>query len=377
MRHFKFNTMLKYLLEKEFKQFARNSFLPKLVTVFPLFALLIFPLVANFEIKNINVSIVDNDHSNYSRELIAKIDASKYFNISDISPSYSIALENIEHNRSDIILEIPSQFERRLIRENESQIFIAANAVNGMKGGLGSVYLASIINDFNSKIRLELIPELNFFPPRIEYVPMFRYNPSLNYKIFMVPAIMVMLMALICGFLPALNIVAEKENGTIEQMNVTPVGKFVFVLSKLIPYWVMGFIALTICILIAWFVYSLFPKGNILLIYIFVSIFILAFSGFGLVISNYAKTTRQAMFMMFFFIITFVFMSGLFTPVNNMPGWAQTISHVSPLRYIIQVFRMVYLKGSGFGDLLPQFFALGGFAIFFNIWAVLSYKKTE
>jgi len=369
--------MLKYLLEKEFKQFKQNSFLPKLVVVFPFVALLIFPLVANFEINNINVSIVDNDNSEYSRELIQKINSSEYFNLREITSSYSQSLKNVELNKSDIILEIPSQFEKRLIRENESHILISANAVSGTKGGLGSSYLASVINDFNSQIRAKLISGTSISTPRIEYTPQYRYNPRLNYKTFMLPAIMVMVMAMICGFLPALNIVIEKENGTIEQMNVTPVRKLHFVLSKLIPYWIIGFIVLTICMIVAWLIYSLIPKGSILLMYLFVSIFILAFSGFGLVISNYAKSTRQAMLMMFFFIMTFVFMSGLFTPVTNMPDWAQILSNFSPIKYIIQVFRMVYLKGSGFSDLIPQFFALCGFAVFFNSWAVWSYRKTE
>lgn len=369
--------MLKYLLEKEFKQFKQNSFLPKLVVVFPMFALLIFPLVANFEINNINVSIVDNDHSGYSKELVQKINASEYFNVKDITSSYSQALINVELNKSDIILEIPSQFEKRLIRENESSVFISANAVSGTKGGLGSAYLASVVSDFNSQIRTKLLPEAGISASPMEFIPQFRYNPRLNYKTFMVPAIMVMVMAMICGFLPALNIVIEKENGTIEQMNVTPVSKLHFVLSKLIPYWIIGFIVLTICMIVSWLMYSLIPKGSIFTMYLFVSIFILAFSGFGLVISNYAKSTRQAMLMMFFFIMSFVFMSGLFTPVKNMPGWAQILSNFSPIKYIIQVFRMVYLKGSGFIDLLPQFFSLCGFALFFNLWAIISYRKTE
>jgi ABC-2 type transport system permease protein len=193
----------------------------------------------------------------------------------------------------------------------------------------------------------------------------------------MIPALMIMILAIICGFLPALNIVGEKENGTIEQMNVTPVSKFKFIISKLIPHWVVGFVSLTICFVVARLFYNLIPAGSILTIYILASVFVLAFSGFGLVVSNYAKTLQQAMFMMFFFVLTFIFMSGLYTPVENMPQWAQIISHFSPLKYMIQVLRLVYLKGSGFTELLTQFFALSAFAIFFNGWAVISYRKSS
>ena len=192
----------------------------------------------------------------------------------------------------------------------------------------------------------------------------------------MVPALMIMILAMICGFLPAMNIVNEKQNGTIEQMNVTPVKKWAFILSKLLPYWIIGYVVVSIAMLIALFFWKLEPSGSILTIYLFATLFIVAFSGFGLVISNYALTVQQAMLMMFFFVMTFVLMSGLYTPVDNMPDWAQVISNLSPLRYIIEVLRLVYLKGSSFNDLHKQFFALLGFAFFFYTWAINSYRKT-
>lgn len=370
--------MLKYLLEKEFKQFFRNKFLVVIITLFPFFMLLIFPLVANLDVKNVNISVVDNDKSSYSRELIGKIESSGYFRITDASNIYNDALMTLESDESDIIIEIPSNFEKKLVTDKQAELMITANAVNGLKGGLGSSYLSFIVNEFSSEVRIKLMQYSNeLITPSIEAIPLYRYNPKLDYKIFMIPAIIVMLLAILGGFLPCLNIVTEKENGTIEQMNVTPVGKFNIILSKLMPYWLFGFVVLTICIIVSHFVYGLAPKGSIIVLYIFVSVFIFAFSGLGLIISNYAKSAQQAMFMMFFFIMTFIFMSGLYTPVENMPGWVQIFSHFSPLKYTIEVFRMIFLKGSRFIDMLPQFFALCGFAVFFNVWAVLSYHKTE
>jgi ABC-2 type transport system permease protein len=231
--------------------------------------------------------------------------------------------------------------------------------------------------DFSNGIRTEwLQPGSGPRVPSFAILPLYRYNPLLRYPIFMVPAIMVMMMAMICGFLPALNIVSEKESGTIEQINVTPVKRFTFILSKLLPYWAIGFVVLTICFGVAFFVYGLVPAGNVLTIYLFASVFVLAFSGFGLTISNFAGTVQQAMFMMFFFVITFIFLSGLYTPVANMPPWAQTISIFSPLKYFINVMRSVYLKGSDFGELATQFYALCGFAVFFNTLAVVTYRKS-
>ncbi|NLG16566.1 MAG: ABC transporter permease [Fibrobacter sp.] len=369
--------MLKFLIEKEFKQLRRNKFLPKMIIVFPFMALLILPLAANFEVKNINLTVVDNDHSSYSSRLVNKIISSGYFRLTNVSTAYKDALRAVELDKADIVLEIPADFESDLVREKSVSVMVSANTVNGTKGGLGSAFLISTIRDFSSDIRTEwLQPGDQTTFPSFTIQSLFRYNPLLRYPIFMVPAIMVMMMAMICGFLPALNIVSEKENGTIEQINVTPVRKLTFILSKLIPYWIIGFIVLTICFGVALLVYGLKPAGNLLTIYLFASIFVLAFSGLGLTISNFASSIQQAMFLMFFFVITFIFLSGLYTPVSSMPQWAQAISIISPLKYFIQVMRSVYLKGSGFSELIVPFYALCGFALFFNALAVITYKKS-
>lgn len=368
--------MLRYLLEKEFKLFFRNTFLPVLVISLPFIALAIFPLVANMDIKNIKVALIDHDNTPYSRELTEKIVSSPYFLLSGVYSNYEEALESIENNKSDMIVEIPANFEKELIADGHTRLFAAINAVDGMKGGMGSNYLSGIVTGFNQNIRMELIQSSSRLTiPHIDILSVYRFNPTLQYKYYMIPAILTMIMAMLCGFLPALNIVEEKENGTIEQINVTPITKSTFILSKLIPHWIVGFVSMIICVGVSWLFYDFLPKGSILTISLFSMVFIFTFCGFGLVVSNYANTIQQAMLIMFFFIATFIFLSGLFTPYENMPQWAQTVAGISPLKYIIQVMRMVYLKGAVFTDMLPQFTALSLQAILFNGWAVLSYRK--
>ena len=367
--------MLRYLLEKEFKQFFRNSFLPKMVIALPFVALAVFPLVANMDVKNLSLAVVDNDRSNTSRQMQEKIVSSGYFKMSGYFDNSKTAFLSIEKGDADLLLEISPKFEENLNRDNLGKLMIAANAVNGMKGGLGSTYLIGIITDYNNELIVKQMPEIANASPVIEVRPLFRFNPNLSYKVFMIPALMAMMLAMICGFLPALNIVSEKENGTIEQMNVTPVGKFTFILSKLIPYWTAGFVVVTLCMFTAFIFYGMLPKGSILLLYLFAIVFVLCFSGFGLIVSNYAKNIQQAIFIMFFFVITMIFLSGLFTPYQNMPEWAQVISNVSPLKYFIQVLRMTYLKGATFVEMQHLFYPLCTLAVFFNGWAVLSYRK--
>jgi ABC-2 type transport system permease protein len=364
---------INYLIEKEFKQFLRNPFLPRFIFVFPFVMLGLLPLAANFEVKDVKISIIDNSRSPLSNRLIHKMESSGFFKISDVSNNPEHSLREIEQDNSDVIVEIPVSFEKDLIREQKTDVMISANTVDAVKGALSSAYLVGLLAEFNDEIRAELLPQTS--TKGFEVTKLFRYNPRLKYTYAMVPAIMVMLISMICGFLPAFNIVMEKEQGTIEQMNVTPVNKFSLILSKLIPYWVAGFIILNICFLVARLFYGMWPQGSILTIYLFETVYVLAMSGFGLVVSNYSKTLQQSMFIVFFFVITFIFLGGLYTPVDNMPGWAKTLSDLDPIKYFIEVMRLIYLKGSSVSEMLPLFFSISAFAVLFNVWAVISYKK--
>ena len=372
--------MLKFLIEKEFKQIRRNSFLPRMIVMMPVMMMLVLPWAANQEVKDVKLSIVDNDHSVYSERLVNKIISSGYFKLTDVSASNPEAMRSIESGKADIILEIQDEFEKSLINEGAARVMISANSVNSTEGGLGSSYLSSILADYATELREEqggqaVVTAVEV--PSFGVMSQYKFNPHLDYKVFMVPALMVTLLTMLCGFLPALNIVGEKEAGTIEQINVTPVKKLMFVLAKLIPYWVIGFAVLTVAIGLGALVYGIYPVGSLLTIFLFSTIYILLVSGMGLVISNYSETMQQAMFVMFFFMMILLLMSGLFTPTTSMPGWAQIITVFNPLKYFIQVMRLVYLKGSTFFEMIPQFLALCGFALALNTWAVMSYRKSN
>ncbi len=366
------NTLI-YLLEKEIKQFVRDPFLPKLALFFPVMVILILPLVADLDFKNISICIVDNDNSTFSRRLIASVQNTSYFRVHDFPSNYKAALNDIEQNEADLILEIPADYEKSLTRQHPQKLSITANAVNAQKGNAGINYLMQIIQK-TIKENGSQVSSMNSAYPEMITIRNF-YNETLNFRFFMIPALMAMLIILLCGFLPALNIVKEKENGTIEQINVTPINKLTFTFAKLIPYWLMGLLVLTIAMLIAYWVYGLAPVGNIGIIYGIALLFILTMSSIGLIVSNYSSTMQQTAFVMFFFIITSILMSGLFTPIESMPGWAQTITNFIPPRYFIEVMRGVYLKGCTFPDVSIQFLKLGIFAIILMAWAALSYKK--
>ena len=368
---------IKFLLQKEFKQIFRNRTILVMIMAIPVIQLLILPLAANYEVKNINLSVVDHDHSSFSQKLISKITASGYFRLQGYNASFKEAFQMIESDKADLILEIPQGFERNLVRENQQKLFIAINAINGTKAGLGGVYLTQIVNDFNNNIRTEWTQSnpANTFPA-IEITSSNWFNPYLNYAFFMVPGILALLVTMVGGYLSALNIVKEKEVGTIEQINVTPIKKQYFILGKLIPFWILGNVVFTIGLLISWLVYGIMPIGNLFVLYGFIWLFLLAVLGFGLLISTYSDTQQQAMLIMFFFMMIFILMGGLFTPIESMPRWAQVVAKLNPVSYMIEVMRMVILKGSGWRDIFPQLWKIALFAVVLNTWAILNYRKT-
>ena len=369
---------LRFLLQKEFRQIFRNRTILAMVMVMPVMQLIVLPLAANYEVKNVNIAIIDNDHSSYSQQLISKITASGYFKLTGYDFSFKKALKLIEQDKADLILEIPHGFERNLVRENRQQLFVAVNAINGTKANLGGVYLGSVIKDENKNIRLQLAPQARFNEqPEIDIRSSNWYNPLLNYHLFMVPGILAILVTMIGGFLTALNIVKEKEVGTIEQINVTPIKKHHFILGKLIPFWILGNVVFTLGLIVAWLIYGIVPAGSIALLYGFIAVYLLAVLGLGLLISTICDTQQQAMFIMFFFVMIFVLMGGLFTSIDSMPDWAKMVARFNPVSYLIEVMRMIILKGSGLKDIYRQLSIICVFAILLNGWAILNYKKTS
>ena len=344
---------LKYLIQKEFLQIRRNAFLPKLIIMFPIVIMCVMPWVMQMEVKNIVVDVVDIDHTVESQRLIQQIAASNYFIFGGQKATYAEAIKDIEKGRVDVILEI-----------RDGKYLIAANAVNGTKGSMGSAYLSQILRGSSSFL---LSPSSTTT----------LYNKGQNYKLFMIPALFAIVMMLMTGFLPTLNIVGEKEAGTIEQINVTPVSKWSFILAKLIPYWLIALFVITVCLLLAWFVYGITPAGPVWLIYVLAMLLALFFSSFGLIVSNYSDTMQQAMFVMWFFVVSIMLLSGLFTPTRSMPQWAYLTTYINPMHYFIDAIRTVFIRGGGLHETAHQVLALAGIGTLMGCWAVQSYKKNS
>ncbi|MBL0738423.1 ABC transporter permease [Flavobacterium sp. GN10] len=372
--------VLGFILQKEFRQIFRDKTILAMMFFVPIFQLIILPLAANFEVKSVNIVYVDHDHSSYSQKLINKIGSSGYFHIVGAPASYLEGLKFIERADADLILEIPSGFERNLVREGSQKVNIAADAINGTKSNIGNAYLNVVLADFSNDldIRFKLTPQsASAAPSLITLTSTNWYNPRAEYKYYMVPGILVLLLTLIGGFITALNIVKEKEIGTIEQINVTPIQKWQFILGKLIPFWIVGMTVFTVGLIVMYLIYGIYPLGSFAVLYLFAGVYLTALLGLGLLISTFADTQLQAMFIAFFFMMIFMLMSGFFTSTDSMPNWARTISEFTPVTHFIKVVRLIVLKGSGLQEVGRELLYLLIFAVVLNSLAIYNYRKTS
>ncbi len=348
-----------------------------IIIIVPVVQLIILVHAATMEMKHIELYVVDKDLSASSKKLINKFSGSPFFIISDIGFSINEAESAMKKNKTDVILNIPPDFERSLLSGNSSDLQLLIDGINGMKAGLINAYASAVITGFSNQIFKEQGMEalVNTGMKTINTKYSFWYNTMLNFKFYMVPGILVILVSMIGLFLTALNIVREKETGTIEQINVTPVKKYQLLAGKLVPFWIIALFELGFGLILGKILFKIPVEGSIVLLFSFAGVFLLAVLGIGLLISTMANTQQQVMFMVFFFMLTFILMSGIFTPEESMPYWAQKVNLLNPFSYFMRVIRMILLKGSGFKDILRDFTAITIYSILILSTAIWRYRK--
>jgi ABC-2 type transport system permease protein len=367
-----------FIIQKEFIQVFRNKRMLPIIFIVPIVQLLILVNAATNEIKNIKMSVIDLDMSYSSRQLIGKFQGSPFYKISHTSYSYREAADEMQKGGIDAILTIPSGFERQMVKDSHSKVQLVINAINGASAGLVNAYSTSIILDFNREMLTEWLNPAQLGNIRvINSETLFWYNPELNYKTYMVPGILVLLVTIIGLLLSGMNIVREKEIGTIEQINVTPIRKIQFIAGKLIPFWIIALFELAFGLTLGKLLFDIPLEGSLWLIFASAGVYLFVILGFGLLISTMTNTQQQAMLISFFFMVVFILMSGLFTSIESMPQWAQDLDRLNPLAYFIKIMRMVMLKGSGFRDISRLFLSLAVYAVCIISLAIFRYRKVS
>lgn len=363
-----------FIVRKEFRQIFRHRVMLPMIFIMPVMQLLILSNAADYEVRHIYLHIADADSSPASLQLAGKFSASGHFEIVGRSTAPEEGRRALESGIADMVLEIPAGFEQDLFRGGRGTLFLNMNAINASKAGVGSGYAQAIIGDFNAGLRMVEIG-LDARKGRFDLRPVFGFNPRLNYKAFMVPGILVMLVTLVGMFLSSLNIVKEKEIGTIEQINVTPLRKRYFIVGKLLPFWVIANIELGIGLCFGKLLFQIPIEGSLWTVFGFSALYLVAVLGIGLLVSTITETQQQAMFISYFILVVFILMSGLFTPIESMPEWAQVLTWFNPIAYFVEVMRMVLLKGSGWFEIRWHILAIAGIGIVVNSLAILNYRK--
>lgn len=410
---------LMFLLRKEFRQIRRNPFLARAIIAVPIVQMLILVPAVTLEIKKVELAVVDNDHSSESRGLVSKLAGSSFFDISRISGNINESEAMLLSGDADMVLIIPPDFSEGLAGMNQPRLQVLADAVNSTSAQLAWNYIASVIRDFNideitagRKLPVTQAPfnhpgyESAIIPadmtadeteltsgtmipagsagipamaagsmPGLTLLPRFWYNPTLNYKYFMLPGILVILVTAIGLLMSGLNIVREKENGTMEQINVTPVMKWELIASKMIPFFVIGLLDLVLGLTIGWLAFDIPFEGSLLLFFTCAAIFLVAVLGMAVFLSTLATTQQQFLFVSYFIMMILILISGIFTPAESMPLWAQHFNLVNPVAYLMRINRMIMLKGSGLSDISADMGMLFILAVSFLTLSIRTYRK--
>jgi ABC-2 type transport system permease protein len=366
-----------YLIRKEFIQIFRNKFISKAIFAIPIVQLLILVPAVTFEIKDIKICIVDKDMSAGSREIISKLQGSEFFIISHSTFDETEAEKYLHSDKCDLILQIPDGFSNDLYTENKASVMVLVDAINASSAQLSWAYINGILRDYNSEVIMKSISSKPLRPvPEININNRFWYNSALNYKFYMLPGVLVILVTAIGLLLAGLNVVKEKEVGTIEQLNVTPIRRYQFIVAKLVPFLIIGIIDLAFGLLLGKLFFSIPFEGSLLLLFGYATLYLIAVLGLTLFFSTISSTQQQFLFVVFFILMIFVLMSGIFTPAESMPLWAQKFNTINPAAYFMRVIRMVMLKGSGLSDIMPDVIGILALGVVTLTGSIFAYRKT-
>jgi ABC-2 type transport system permease protein len=357
------------------------------VLLIPFVQLLVLANAATFQIRDTRIYVVDEDHSSVSRGLVSRFAGSGNFVITGASPSPELANEHLLAGDVTLVLTIPQDFERDIVRTRRGTVQLVVNAEKGMAAGVVQMYATRIMARYANELSLEIEPQRAALmggpdeapprpgAPRLDVQTRAWFNSTLDYTHYMVPGILVALVTLVGTLLTAQNIAREKELGTLEQLNVTPITRGQFIAAKLLPFWVLAMFELAGGLVLGRVVFGVPVLGNPLLLFAVSAIYLVAALGVGLWISTIVDTQQQAMFVTFFVMMIYLLMSGLFTPIDSMPRWVQIVAELNPVRHFVAISRAVLVKGAGLREIRTPFLALCVFAAVVFGLAVRQYSK--
>ena len=370
------------IFRKETLQVLRDKVMLVQIFVPPVVQLLVLAQAMTFEVKHTDLALVDLDRSPASERLVDGFTATGRFDISVVTPSGDVADDALLTREANAVLRIPEGFERDLKRRRPPDIQLILNAEDGAAAGVVQAYAGQILTAFTQAeaARAQRIPTAPAnsmgLRPGVTIQTRTLYNPQGEYLAYMAIGLLASLVTLVGILLTSQNIAREKEIGTLEQLNVTPITKSQFIIGKLAPFWVLGLIELSIGLAVIRFAFGIPFVGAVGWVYLGAAVYLFAALGLGLLISTVVQTQQQAQFVTFFTLVTFFFLGGIFTPVESMPDWAQTVAAFNPIKHFAALLRTVLIKGGGLAEIGPGLGAMAAFAGVVLTLALLRYRKT-
>jgi ABC transporter DrrB family efflux protein len=369
-----------FLVRKEFLQIFRDRTTVFQIFMIPVVQLLVLANAATFDVKQVRMLVVDEDRTTVSSGLVQRLEAGRQFAVVRYEASDADVDRALLAREVTAVLHIPRRFEEDLVRRGRAPVQLVLNAEEGATAGIvqsnATAILASYARELDRTLPRNPGPGGGSRAAPLDIRTRRWYNPTRNYKHWMVPALMVSLTTIIGLLLTAQNITRENELGTLEQLNVTPMTKIQFIAAKLIPFWFLSMVILSLGLLIGWLVFGVPMRGSPLLVYLAAAVYLIVVLGLGLGISTVTRTQQQAMFVAFFVMLIFLLMSGLFTPVDSMPHWAQQAAEANPVKHFVFIMRSVMLRGAGLETVgrPTAGLAIGGVAVL--ALAVARYRKS-
>lgn len=364
-----------FIFRKELIQIFRDKYMPRIIIGVPLLQLLVLAYAATLEIKTTRLVVCNLSHGQEAARLISRFGGSPFYTISHRVNDTREAEKVILRGEAHQILVIPSGFEKEMRAGGKPTVQLLTDAVDASAAGIRAGYARAVVASFSKDAMLQ-ISGIGKETAAVKINGQYWFNPELNYQTYMIPGILVILVTVLGMFLAGMNVVKEKEAGTIEQINVTPIRKYQFIAGKLLPFFFIAMIDLALGLGLARLVFHIPMVGSLWLVFLTASLYLLVVLAMGLIISTISDTQQQAMFIAWFFAIVFILLSGLFTPIESMPQWAQWFNKANPIAYFISAMRMILLKGSGFGDIRPILLTLAGYGVIMGFLAIRLYRKT-
>jgi ABC-2 type transport system permease protein len=365
---------LMHVVRKEFLELRQDPRLFGIVIMAPIIQLTMLGYAATTDVRNVPLVIVDRDGSSESRDLVSRFEASQSFLVIDRLSSVSEIDAYLDTGRAWMALTIPAEYGERVRNRTPTTVQVVADGTDANSTNVALGYAGALIAEYARE--LAAASGLVSGPPLVSAEVRVWFNPQLESRDFMIPGILALLLLVVTTNLSSMAIVRERELGTLEQLNVTPIARWELILGKMLPYALIGFIDILLVVFVAVFWFEVPLRGSFALLLAMCAIYLLTTLGLGLFVSTISSTQQQAMMTAsFFFLIPMVFLSGFVFPIENMPTVVQPVTYLIPLRYFLIILRGIFLKGVGLETFWPEALALFGWGVGILTLATLRSSK--